>query len=59
MSGMHLPTIINNLKDKTELIAIKVPYNFDFNNLIKFVKYSHIIIRNIPNARYKIVIVHD
>lgn len=59
MSGTHLPTIVNNLKDKAQLVALKVPYNFDFNNFIRFVKYSQITIRNIPNARYKIIIVHD
>tara|TARA_B110000858_G_C17770451_1_gene459332 strand:+ start:387 stop:1136 length:750 start_codon:yes stop_codon:yes gene_type:complete len=40
--GHHfIETLINKLKDKSKLIVLKVPFNYDFSYLFKYSKYTN------------------
>jgi predicted RNA methylase len=59
---LHLDTtpiydIINQIPNKTKIIAIKIPYNFDYGNFInKLYPDQHIVNKKIKN--YNLLIIH-
>ena len=51
LDNINIKDIIYNLINKVKLIAIRVPYNYDFKKLLEITDKSYIFTFKKPNGR--------
>lgn len=52
LSGQNISTFCNNLKGKSKYVALNLPFNFDFNDLLKNTKFDKLHVYKITEKQY-------